>query len=291
MAKKYYWLKLKKDFFNSKEMKKLRRIAGGDTYTVIYLKMQLLSIENDGVIHFDNVEDDLAKELALILDEEEDNVKVTLVFLEKMGLIKEVEPDRYELIEAKESIGKETATAERVRKHRKNKEIEEGKELLCNDKVTEEKQAVTKSNTEKEKEKELDKENKELFVATKVATPKFENNSVEILTSKYLATKILKLNSNAKVPKTDAEHQKWAKHVDLILRVDERPLSDLKEVLKFATTDTFWQSNILSTKKLRDKYDQLYLKMIKEREDKTNGSGARTFDSDDEYSAIKSFKL
>ena len=81
MAKKYYWLKLKKDFFNSKEMKKLRRIAGGDTYTVIYLKMQLLSIENDGVIHFDNVEDDLAKELALILDEEEDNLKVTLVFL------------------------------------------------------------------------------------------------------------------------------------------------------------------------------------------------------------------
>ena len=37
-TKKYYWLKLKDDFFNSREIKKLRRIAGGDTYTIIYLK-------------------------------------------------------------------------------------------------------------------------------------------------------------------------------------------------------------------------------------------------------------
>ena len=55
MAKKYYWLKLKKDFFNSKEMKKLRRIAGGDTYTVIYLKMQLvIRITDDEAGHLYN---------------------------------------------------------------------------------------------------------------------------------------------------------------------------------------------------------------------------------------------
>ena len=36
--KKYYWLKLKEDFFRDKKIKKLRKIAGGDTYTIIYLK-------------------------------------------------------------------------------------------------------------------------------------------------------------------------------------------------------------------------------------------------------------
>ena len=46
-SKKYYWLKLKNDFFTSKEMKKLRKIAGGDTYTIIYLKLQLLSLQNE----------------------------------------------------------------------------------------------------------------------------------------------------------------------------------------------------------------------------------------------------
>ena len=43
--KRYYWLKLKDDFFRQPKIKKLRQIAGGDTYTVIYLKLQLLSLQ------------------------------------------------------------------------------------------------------------------------------------------------------------------------------------------------------------------------------------------------------
>lgn len=33
--KRYYWFKLQEDFFNRKEVKLLRKVAGGDTYTVI----------------------------------------------------------------------------------------------------------------------------------------------------------------------------------------------------------------------------------------------------------------
>lgn len=35
MAKRYYWLKLPDGFFRQKAIKKLRKIAGGDTYTII----------------------------------------------------------------------------------------------------------------------------------------------------------------------------------------------------------------------------------------------------------------
>ena len=38
--RRYYWLKLKDDFFKDKKIKKLRQLAGGDTYTIIYLKLQ-----------------------------------------------------------------------------------------------------------------------------------------------------------------------------------------------------------------------------------------------------------
>ena len=48
--KRYYWLKLQDGFFTSKRIKKLRRLAGGDTYTIIYLKMQLLAMKTDGVL-------------------------------------------------------------------------------------------------------------------------------------------------------------------------------------------------------------------------------------------------
>ena len=87
MSKKYFWIRLKTDFFKSLAMKKLRRIAGGDTYTIIYLKLQLLSANNDGVLYYEGIENTFAEEIASLLDEDEDNVKVTLQFLESVGLL------------------------------------------------------------------------------------------------------------------------------------------------------------------------------------------------------------
>ena len=76
--RRYYWLKLKKDFFNSKRMKKLRAIAGGDTYTIIYLKMLLKAIESDGILKFENVEKSFSDEIALDIDENPDDVGIAV---------------------------------------------------------------------------------------------------------------------------------------------------------------------------------------------------------------------
>lgn len=142
--KKYYWLKLKNDFFNQKIIKKLRKIAGGDTYTIIYLKMQLASIQNNGKLVFEGVESTFAEELALELDEDLENVNVTLAYLQANKLIEIVEDDEYLLTAVPDVIGSESAVSERVRRHRENK-----KALQCN-------ADVTKCNTEKEKDIELD---------------------------------------------------------------------------------------------------------------------------------------
>ena len=61
MGKRYYWLKLPDDFFRQKPIKKLRKIAGGDTYTIIYLKMLLIAMKQDGRLYFEGVEDDSTK--------------------------------------------------------------------------------------------------------------------------------------------------------------------------------------------------------------------------------------
>ena len=143
--KKYYWLKLKDDFFRDKRIKKLRRIAGGDTYTVIYLKMQLLSIRNNGYLIYEGIEDNFAEELALELDEDTENVKVTLAFLHGNGMIEETEQDKFLMTETIKCIGSESASAERVRKYRAKKQ----QALQCNTQVT-------IGNTELEKEKDLE---------------------------------------------------------------------------------------------------------------------------------------
>ena len=124
MTKRYYWLKLKNDFFRSKEIKKLRRIAGGDTYTIIYLKMLLLSLNDQGKLYFDGVEDTFVEELALEIDEDEDNVKVAVAFLLKVGLMEMVDEDTAFLTAIPEMIDSETdkAALMRRKRHREKQE-------------------------------------------------------------------------------------------------------------------------------------------------------------------------
>lgn len=162
--KKYFWLKLKEDFFRDKKIKKLRRIAGGDTFTIIYLKMQLLALKHEGKLLYEGVEDNFAEELALEIDEDVDNVQVTLNYLSVNGLIEEVDQDTYMLPQTVACIGSEGSSAARVRKHRekKKKELEAPEkpaELPAPDnKVLQSNAQVTNCNTEieKEKEKEID---------------------------------------------------------------------------------------------------------------------------------------
>ena len=158
--KKYYWLKLKEDFFRQPRMKKLRKVAGGDTYTIIYLKMQLLSLENEGMLFFEGIEDDFIEELALTIDEDPDNVRFTVLFLIDQGLMEEVRKDEYALPEAMKSIGSENASAERVRRHR-----EKQKALQSNVSVTGGNCSETNCNTELELEKELELK-KEIEITT-----------------------------------------------------------------------------------------------------------------------------
>lgn len=146
--KRYYWLKLKNDFFSQKEIKKLRKIAGGDTYTIIYLKMQLHSLQNGGKLYYDGFEDNFAEELALEIDEDAENVKITLLFLQKHGLIEQSNESEYLLPVVESNSGSETSSAIRVRRYR-----EKEKTLQCNGSVTPVKQIV---NGEIEIEKEID---------------------------------------------------------------------------------------------------------------------------------------
>lgn len=151
MAKRYYWLKLPDDFFRQKPIKKLRKIAGGDTYTVIYLKMLLISLKNDGKLYFDGVEDNFCEELALELDEEKENVKVTVQFLMAQDLLKLIDESEYELTECSRMVGSESASAERMRRLRDKKTSQ------CDIGVT---QPLHLGDVEKEIEIDKEKDNK-----------------------------------------------------------------------------------------------------------------------------------
>lgn len=86
----------------------------------------------------------------------------------------------------------------------------------------------------------------------------FIENSNEMELSKLLFSLIQRNNPNHKNP----NFQQWSKQFDYILRIDKRNIQEITRVIKWCQNDNFWKTNILSPKKLRDKYDMLYLKMI-----------------------------
>ncbi len=177
--RKFYWLKLPKDFFEDKAIKKLRSIAGGDTYTIIYLKMMLRSLENNGHLYYEGIEETIAEEIALDIDENVEDVSVTISYLVKKGLMIVCDSD-VELPQLQGMVGQEGASAERVRnlrERKRNQEIalqnslKQVKALHCNTDVTACNTLVTKCNVEKEKEKEIEKDieiDKETFTSVNV---------------------------------------------------------------------------------------------------------------------------
>ena len=110
--------------------------------------------------------------------------------------------------------------------------------------------AGVKNGTNKNEDKEFKETNKRLFV----------EDSIEFQLSKLLYDKILKNNPNHKKPNL----QEWAKHIDLMIRKDNRKPKDIGEIIDWCQSDNFWCTNILSANKLRKQFDQLTMKMTQD---------------------------
>lgn len=120
--KKFFWLKLEKDFFRSKTIKRLRKQAGGDTYTIIVMELQLQAIGSNGLIKLEGIESP-EEELALEIDENPDNVKVVLNYLFRVGWAEILDEKTLFFPCAIERTGSETQAAERMRQMRNRNNV------------------------------------------------------------------------------------------------------------------------------------------------------------------------
>lgn len=124
--------------------------------------MMLLSLKDEGKLYFEGVEDNFASEIALALDEDAENVKLTLAFLQRHGLIKIGDDDEYQLTEVPTIIGSETASTIRSRECReRKKQLALGqKALQCNTNEAgcNNLKQICRVERELERDKELEKE-------------------------------------------------------------------------------------------------------------------------------------
>jgi len=78
----------------------------------------------------------------------------------------------------------------------------------------------------------------------------------------FLFSEIIKENPKSRLlNQNNGKKQKtitgWAKDIERLIRLDKQEPSTVEEVILFATHDNFWGANILSGRKLRDKWDTL----------------------------------
>lgn len=107
----------------------------------------------------------------------------------------------------------------------------------------------------------------------------FALESQEIKLAEHLLNAILQRDPEFKRPNIQA----WARDIDRLLRLDGRRPEDVTKVIDWCQNDRFWRVNILSTAKLRDKYDQLRGKMNMEGD--TNGISSKERPSSPLYGA------
>lgn len=119
--KKYFWLKLKNDFFDREEIKLIEAMPNGKDYIIFYMKLLLKSIENDGKLYFRNTIPYSPEMLASVTSTNIDTVKVAVDLFLKLGMMEKWDDGTLFMIETQNMIGSESKWAQYKRVQRNQK--------------------------------------------------------------------------------------------------------------------------------------------------------------------------
>lgn len=111
---------------------------------------------------------------------------------------------------------------------------------------------------------------------------RYPETSQEYILAALLRNMIIERHPRARVPPgTVAGLRGWCRHVNYMIRIDGRDPPEIEQVIRWSQKHPFWQTNILSTKKLREKYDTLLMQML--REEKSRGNCGESTTAETRY--------
>lgn len=148
--KKFYWLKLKKDFFKRHDIKIIEDMENGKDYILFYLKLLCESLDHNGSLRFSDTIPYNEKMLSTITGTNIDIVRSAMKVFTGLEMIEILDDQTIYMREVEKMIGGESDSAERVRRHRA---LKQGQSLQCNAPVT-----ICNEEIEIDIDRELDKE-------------------------------------------------------------------------------------------------------------------------------------
>ena len=154
---RFYWLKLKRDFFKRHDIKIIESMPNGKDYVLFYLKLLCESVDHEGRLRFSDTVPYSMEMLSVITDTNVDIVKnATSLFLE-LGMMECIDDGTYYMTEVAKLTGS-AADNENANRQRRFRERQKQLALTVTDgSVTENNAIVTKNNESKSKRKSKSK--------------------------------------------------------------------------------------------------------------------------------------
>nr|DAM69024.1 MAG TPA: Replication initiation and membrane attachment [Caudoviricetes sp.] len=154
-SKRYYWLKLKRDFFRRHDIQIVENMPNGKDYILFYLKLLCESVDHNGNLRFSEQIPYNEQMLATITNTNIDVVRSAIRVFEELGMMEVLDDGTYFMSEVQKMLGSETKWAEKKRDYRLKKGQCPQGVLPMSDKS---KRESIEKDTDKEKEKENTKE-------------------------------------------------------------------------------------------------------------------------------------
>lgn len=123
-SKKYYYLKLKEDFFESDEMLILQRMPSGYLYSDILMKLYLRSLKDEGKLMYRNRIPYSPDVLATVCRHEVGVIEKALDVFQQLGLVEILDNGAIYMMDIQNFIGQSSTEADRKREYRARVEAE-----------------------------------------------------------------------------------------------------------------------------------------------------------------------
>ncbi len=165
--KKYYYMRLKDNFFEDETMVILESMPDGYLYSNILLKLYLKSVKSDGKLMFNDYIPYNPQMIATITRHSVGVVEKALKIFKDMGLIEILDDGTIYMLNIQSYIGKSSTEADRIRNYRNKISTEKAKGVQMYEKCTPEieKEKELEIDTEIELDTKKNKQKKESFVS------------------------------------------------------------------------------------------------------------------------------
>ena len=136
--KKYYWLKLKRDFFKRHDIKIIEAMPNGKEYSLFYLKLLCESVDHEGSLRFSEQIPYSEEMLATITDTNIEIVEKAIQVFTQFNMMEIMDNGTFFMREVEKMIGSETEWAEKKRAYRDSqKQIEDNSRTMSSMEKTE----------------------------------------------------------------------------------------------------------------------------------------------------------